>query len=93
MLYAEAYKNLFYGGWPENAARSVAFRKLVVPETGLSIALRYGISLQEFRLYNADVKNLHRALPRGFWFAVPGDTDDDVTQLVEHVLSETKRAS
>lgn len=84
VLHAEAYRNLFYGEMPMPLQKPVAFRRIETPETALSFAMANGISLQEFRFYNPDVRNLHRRLPKGFLLAVPGETDD-LGSLIVHL--------
>jgi hypothetical protein len=55
-------------------------------QTGLSLALENKVSLLEFRLFNADVQDLHKKLPKGFWLAIPGESDD-ISGLVESHLA------
>jgi membrane-bound lytic murein transglycosylase D len=85
MLYVEAYRQELYGISPEGGLTPVDFRQLKEAKTGLSIALDYGIPLGEFQLYNADVKDLHQPLPKGFWIAVPGQIGD-ISDFVESAL-------
>lgn len=87
-LYAETYRDLFYGATPTPSIRPVMFKRLAKSQTGLAVALEAGISLQEFRLFNGDVQDLHIPLPKGFWIAVPGE-NDDIAALVENVLSRS----
>ncbi len=75
MVYIEAYRENFYGNLPDTAVKSVGFRQLGERQTGLGAALTYGISIEEFRVFNADVQDLQRPLPKGFWIAVPGEKD------------------
>jgi hypothetical protein len=75
-LYAESYRNLFFGEIPSSSIRPITLRQLPRNETALNYAMEKGISFQEFSLLNADVQDIHKPLPRGFWIAVPGEADD-----------------
>lgn len=84
LLHAETYQKLVYGESPlESTIKPIAFEQLKAPATGISLAKLHGLSLQEFKLYNADIKDLHMTLPEGFWIAVTGK-NDNLMEVIEH---------
>jgi membrane-bound lytic murein transglycosylase D len=87
-VYAAAYRSELYGEAPIPTAKSLVFRQLLRRQSGLEYALEKGISVQDFQIYNADIQDLHRLLPKGFWIAIPGD-QDDIGGLVEAALSRS----
>ena len=76
VLHAEAYRKLYYGEPPVSELRAFAFRKLTEPKTAMQLAMENGIALQEFKLFNPDIRDLRKRLPRGFLVAIPGLLDD-----------------
>jgi hypothetical protein len=85
IVYAEAYRNQFYGETGVSVVRPVTYFQLEMPQTALSVAIEKGVSLHEFHQLNSDVRNLNQVLPKGFWIAVPGEKDD-INHLVEAVI-------
>jgi membrane-bound lytic murein transglycosylase D len=75
-LYAETYRGHFYGELPVRYNRSVAFKKIDHSTTALKIAFQYGVPVQEFKIFNADIQDLRRKLPKNFWIAIPGQRED-----------------
>lgn len=71
VLYAESYRNLFYGEAPLVASHSLVFQKLVKPIQASSLAVNHGIPVQLFRLLNPDIQDLNKVMPRGFLVAFP----------------------
>jgi membrane-bound lytic murein transglycosylase D len=84
VVHAEAYRNLFYGQPPVSNMRPIMFVRVNKPQNAMAIALEHGASVQDLRLLNPDVKNLHKKLPKGFWLAVPG-TEDDLAGLTRRI--------
>ncbi len=83
VLRAEKYRHLFYGNSPElKQSTEVSFYQLKKSESALDLAYRFGISLQEFNLYNPDIKNLHKKLPKKFWIATPDIQKNNVDTFV-----------
>lgn len=76
MLHAEAYQERFFGKLPVTPLRGLVYRRATGGETGLALAMNAGISLQEFTILNPDILDLKRKLPKGFWVAVPSETDN-----------------
>ncbi len=76
VLHAEAYRHLYYGETPVQTFKPAQYQLVSTPETGLKIAMSHSISIQEFQFLNPDIRDLKKPLPRGFWVAVPSDTDD-----------------
>lgn len=75
-LYAETYRNLFFGEVPSSGIRPIAFEQLTKDETALSYAMEKVVPLEEFRFLNADIEDIHQVLPKGFWVAVPSEADN-----------------
>lgn len=76
VVHAEAYRGLFYGEVPNSLGHPVAFKKIPAGKTGHQLAREFGVPLSTFQLYNPDVQDLARRLPRGFMVALPGESDD-----------------
>jgi membrane-bound lytic murein transglycosylase D len=76
MVHAEAYRELFYGAPPQLNATAVAFQRLEKPSSGLSIASQRGVAMRDFMIFNPDVRDLKRTLPRGYWLAFPSSEDN-----------------
>lgn len=76
VLYAEKYRENFYGALPSQDLRPLVFKRLTKKQNLLGLAMEYGISLQEFRRINPDVKDFRLPLPAGFRVAVPAESDD-----------------
>jgi membrane-bound lytic murein transglycosylase D len=77
VLYAETYRHLFYGDPPQYKRHdSIVFYRLLKKQSAHSFAMARGISIQEFRFLNPDIRYLSRTLPQGFIVAIPGDKDD-----------------
>ncbi len=74
VLHAEAYYRLFYGEIPKGKTETLVFRKISKPQTGMHYAVQNGLSIYEFRINNPDIRDFHRKLPKGFWVAVPDET-------------------
>jgi membrane-bound lytic murein transglycosylase D len=79
VLYAEAYRHLFYGTAPVPASRTIRLQAIKSPKTAMELAIEHGLSPQEFHTYNPDIKNIRMKLPKGFQIAVPGESDDVAT--------------
>jgi len=76
MVHLDAYRELFFHEIPVNAEVSVRFVRGRGDASGLTFAMKNGIGLQQFRTLNPDLTDLNRRIPKGFWIAVPGETDD-----------------
>lgn len=84
VLHAEAYRNYFYGTAPDTYQfNNLAFIQLEKPTAALPLMLEHGISLQEFRFLNPEVKDLKRKLPPGFWLVLPGGHEDKLEKLAK----------
>ena len=85
VLYAEAYRNLYYGDAPF-VAKYLSFTKFEQTADSMNameLADHYHMALADFRLMNPDIRNIHRRIPAGFWIALPSK-DDDLTGLKGH---------
>ncbi|HUP57750.1 MAG TPA: lytic transglycosylase domain-containing protein [Bdellovibrionota bacterium] len=80
MTHAEAYRELFFGEPPQLGQATIAFQRLEKPTNGLSIASQRGVAMRDFMVFNPDVRDLRRTLPRGYWLAFPAN-EDNVTIL------------
>jgi membrane-bound lytic murein transglycosylase D len=89
-LYAESYRTLFFGETPSPMTRSILFHRLAKRQSGLSFALERGVSLQEFQLFNTDIEDIHKPLPKGFWVAIPGE-GDDIEAFVASTLNSKRK--
>ncbi len=76
VLHAESYRHLFYGEPPSPKLHQVSFHRISVPESALSIALKKGVPLQEFRMLNPDIRKVNKKLPKGLWIVLPGEIDN-----------------
>ncbi len=76
MLHAESYRDRLYGGAAPLDVRPITFVQNTREQTPLEMMMAQGISLRDFQEYNPDVRLLNRRLPKGFWFALPGNQDD-----------------
>lgn len=87
VLHAEAYRNLFYGDAPAPKSQTLAFRAAPAGKTAIQVAMEHGISLRDLQLYNPDILNIRRKLPRGFLIAIPGESDDlaGLTAKTKHI--------
>lgn len=81
LLHAEAYKDFFYGGSPLPIAPRLTFHKVLKPETPKAYAIRNGVKIKDFMLYNPDIKFAHKPLPKGLYVAVPGH-EGDIDELI-----------
>ena len=75
-LYAENYRHLFFGEIPNSGISPITYTQLPKPESGTQFAQQQHIRIQDFQFLNADVQNLNRTLPQGFWIALPRASDD-----------------
>jgi membrane-bound lytic murein transglycosylase D len=78
VLHAEAYRKIYYGE-PPVVSDHVKFTQFVqIPKAMLAstFSKENGISLQEFRVLNPDIRNISRLIPAGFWIALPAHNDD-----------------
>ncbi len=91
LLHAEAYKDLFYSGTPMPVAPTLTFHRVNAPITAQEYARRNGIPLQDFRLFNPDVKNMKARLPVGFYVILPG-TDGELDELITSIKSRPSRS-
>ncbi len=90
LLHAEAYKDLFYGNIPVPVATALTFHRLKAPITALEYSRRNGIPLQDFRLFNPDVRNINARLPVGYYVILPG-TDGEVDELISAIKATPVR--
>lgn len=90
LLHAEAYKDLFYGNIPVPVATALTFHRLKAPITALEYSRRNGIPLQDFRLFNPDVKNINARLPVGYYVILPG-TDGEIDELITSIKATIVR--
>ncbi|MBC7384644.1 MAG: lytic transglycosylase domain-containing protein [Cryobacterium sp.] len=90
LLHAEAYKDLFYGDTPLPVAPALTFHRVKVPLSGRDFASRNGIPLQDFRLFNPDVKNMNARLPLGFHVILPGN-DGEIDDLISSIKARVVR--
>jgi membrane-bound lytic murein transglycosylase D len=90
LLHAEAYKDLFYGDVPMPVAPALTFHRVNVPLTASDYARRNGIPLQDFRLFNPDVRSPKARLPEGFYVILPGN-DGEIDELVSAITLKTSR--
>jgi membrane-bound lytic murein transglycosylase D len=93
LLHAEAYKDLFYGDTPLPVAPALTFHRINASITGLAYSRRNGIPLQDFRLFNPDIRNLHARLPVGYYVILPGSDGelDDLITAIKAKPSRTRR--
>lgn len=84
LLHAEVYKDLFYGDTPLPVAPALTFHRVSLPISARDYSKRNGIPLQDFRLFNPDVRNVNAKLPYGFHVILPG-SDGDVDDLISSV--------
>jgi membrane-bound lytic murein transglycosylase D len=90
LLHAEAYKDLFYGDTPMPVAPSLTFHRVNAPITALDYSRRNGIPLQDFRLFNPDIRNLNAKLPVGYYVILPG-TEGEIDELISSIKSRPTR--
>lgn len=76
VLYAESYRELYYGEPPSPKIQAIAFRPVDGKVSALKLAVENSISVQQFRLLNPDIKHLSKALPKGFIVALPAQRDE-----------------
>ena len=88
-VYAESYRSLFFGEIPSTNIRHITLKKLPQNETALLYTMASGISYQEFRALNADVLDIRQVLPKGFWVAVPTESDN-ITEFAELALGKSE---
>jgi membrane-bound lytic murein transglycosylase D len=91
VVYAESYRELFYGKTPSSGLTTIAYRQLEKRQSVFSYALEKGVALQQIKHLNADVENLKTPLPAGFWVAVPSE-EDEVQTMVESSLHPKKKS-
>lgn len=92
MVYAEAYRKHFFGEIPFSPVRPISFVPIKKHETALTFSMKNAVSLQEFKLLNADILDIHQPLPVGFWVVVPGHTDN-IHDFVSTTLVKMKKLS
>jgi membrane-bound lytic murein transglycosylase D len=80
MVHAEAYRDVFYGTPPRLDSRSIAFQRLARPLSGLGVSAEHGVAVRDFMVFNPDVRDMRKTLPKGYWVALPS-SDDRVTIL------------
>ncbi len=90
LLHAEAYKDLFYGDTPLPVAPALTFHRVKAPLTALEYSRRNGIPLQDFRLFNPDIRNLNARLPVGYYVILPGN-DGEIDELISAIKSTPTR--
>lgn len=95
LLHAEVYKDLFYGDTPLPVAPALTFHRVNSAITGKEYARRNGIPIQDFKLFNPDVKNLNKRLPVGMYLILPGNDGeiDDLISAITLKKSRTRRYS
>ena len=92
VVYAEAYRKLFYGNPPTDPIKSIAFHKISKSRSALTIAMERSIPLHDFRLLNPDIRNLNKKLPVGLWIAIPAE-NDDIAGLMKKGLKQALNIS
>jgi membrane-bound lytic murein transglycosylase D len=90
LLHAEAYKDLFYGDTPLPVAPALTFHRVKASMTALDYSRRNGIPLQDFRLFNPDIRNLNARLPVGYYVILPG-SDGEIDELISAIKSTPTR--
>lgn len=90
LLHAEVYKDLFYGNTPLPVAPALTFHKITIPMSAKDYSRRNGIPLQDFKLFNPDVKNVNVKLPYGFYVILPGN-DGEVDDLISAIKARPVR--
>jgi membrane-bound lytic murein transglycosylase D len=76
ILHAESYRKLYYGHPPTPSLRPTVFAHMKESKSGLELAMSHGVSFQEFKFMNPDIRDMKRKLPKGFLVALPGERDD-----------------
>jgi len=89
-MHAQVYKDLFYGNTPLPVAPALTFHKITIPMSAKDYSRRNGIPLQDFRLFNPDVKNVNVKLPYGFYVILPGN-DGEVDDLISAIKARPVR--
>lgn len=96
LLHAEAYREQFYGENPLPNSPPLKFHRINQPTTPLRYSKAHGLTLEEFRLYNPDVRKVQQPLPVGFYAAIPGkeaEIDELISAIrVKHRM-KTKRSA
>lgn len=92
LLHAEVYKDLFYGDTPLPVAPALTFHRIKVPMSAKDYSKRNGIPLQDFRLFNPDVKNVNAKLPQGFYVILAGN-DGEVDDLISAFKAKIVRTN
>ncbi len=90
LLHAEAYKDLFYGDTPLPVAPALTFHRVNASITPLEYARRNGIPIQDFRVFNPDIRNLRARLPVGYYVILPGN-DGEIDELITAIKSTPTR--
>lgn len=90
LLHAETYKDLFFGDTSLPIAPALTFHRVNAPLSGREFATRNGIPLQDFRIFNPDVKNLNAKLPRGFYVILPG-AEGEIDDLISSIKAKIVR--
>ncbi len=90
LLHAEVYKDIFYGDTPLPVAPPLTFHRINMPVSARDYSSRNGIPLQDFKLFNPDVKNLAAKLPVGFHVILPGN-DGEVDDLISSIKAKPVR--
>ncbi len=75
VTHAEAYREIFYGEVPKALKNFVTIERLTHSESALRFIADKRLSVPDFKLFNYDVRDLKRPLPRGYWLAVPSNKD------------------
>ena len=90
LLHAEAYKDLFFGDTPLPVAQALTFHRVNASITALEYSRRNGVPLQDFRLFNPDIRNLNARLPVGYYVILPGN-DGEIDELISAIKSQPTR--
>lgn len=90
ILHAEAYKDLFYADSPLPVAPPLAFERVDRALTPVQWMKTKSMSIQDFQLYNPDVRSLYRKMPVGLYLAAPAPKDE-VASLVGSINVKMKR--
>jgi hypothetical protein len=76
VILAEAYRDVFYGPTPFPTIHAVAFERVKPGQTGMQVIEERSLTTEQFKFLNPDIRDLRKPLPRGFWIALPGESDN-----------------
>ncbi len=93
MVYAEAYRERFFGNPPDRFVRPVGFIATGKKISAKELAMDHGIALTDFRQLNPDIQDLKMLLPRGYIVAMPSSQDDFSLLLPEELLQASQSKS